>query len=310
MEFLGDAVSHATSVTREVELSAELANDNGDRPIVSAIAPWFGGNRMLAREVGRALSGCSWVGVPFMGGGAELFEIDARAIVANDRHRLLMNLALVIADRSLGPMLYRRLRRLPFHSDTLEMAQHICDSHKDRDPRRLTRDESLALAEAYFVACWAGRSANAGTVQEFCGGLPVRWNAAGGDSAKRLASAVESIPAFRRWFRRCSFLCVDAFDFLDKCKDEPGIGVYVDAPWPGAGDKYRHKFTRDDQERLAQKLAGFKCSRVVVRFGDHPLIRELYSSSLWEWRELVGRKQSNRESCEVLLINKSSRGPF
>lgn len=43
---------------------------------ITALAPWFGSNRMLARYVGEELAGCQWVGVPFAGGMAEIFQIE------------------------------------------------------------------------------------------------------------------------------------------------------------------------------------------------------------------------------------------
>lgn len=76
--------------------------------------------------------------------------------------------------------------------------------------------------------------------------------------------------------RRCEFVRMDAFEFLEKCKDTRETGIYVDAPWPDDGDRYKHKFSEGDQRRLAAKLARFERARVVIRFGDHPLIRELY----------------------------------
>lgn len=39
---------------------------------ITALSPWFGSNRMLASEVGKHLTGCKWVGIPFCGGLAEL----------------------------------------------------------------------------------------------------------------------------------------------------------------------------------------------------------------------------------------------
>lgn len=101
---------------------------------------------------------------------------------------------------------------------------------------------------------------------------------------------------------------MDAYAFLDKCRDEEGIGLYIDAPWPDDGDKYRHKFTNDDQRRLATKLSAFEKTRVVIRYGDHPLIRELYPEGLrWTWRLIAGRTQTNAPKREVLIMNGRSR---
>jgi hypothetical protein len=33
---------------------------------VTALAPWFGSNRILAENVGKAVAGSSWVGIPFV----------------------------------------------------------------------------------------------------------------------------------------------------------------------------------------------------------------------------------------------------
>jgi DNA adenine methylase len=279
-------------------------------PKVSAIAPWFGSNRMLAQSVGDQLAGCEWVGIPFMGGGSELFTIKARTIVANDLHRLVVNLALVMSHPLHGPSLYRRLRRMTFHPDMLSLAQSICIGAMDSDPRLLNDDGSVNLAEAYFITCWMGRSAKAGTETEFDGGLPVRWSAGGGDSAVRFQSAVSSIPAFRRFLRRCNFTSKDCFEFIGQCQDKPKHGIYVDAPWPELGHPYRHKFDTDKQEKLAGYLAEFHKARVVIRFGDHPLIRELYPESEgWHWIYQQGRKQSNGLHDEVLITNQAPARP-
>jgi hypothetical protein len=46
---------------------------------------------------------------------------------------------------------------------------------------------------------------------------------------------------------------------------------------------------------------------VVCRFYDHPLIHEIYPEGRWTWRRLVGRKQSNAEASELLVINGPSQ---
>jgi hypothetical protein len=59
---------------------------------------------------------------------------------------------------------------------------------------------------------------------------------------------------------------------------------------------------------LAGVLASFERARVVCRFYDHPLIRELYPRELgWVWRRFTGRKQSNAQAPEVLILNGPSR---
>jgi DNA adenine methylase len=266
---------------------------------ITALAPWFGSNRLLAHRVGELLEGCNWVGIPFAGGMSELAYITARTIVVNDLHRHVINLATIAAHPMLGPKLYRRLKRIPFHPLSLAEAQAHC---REFEPGA---QADFAAAAAYFVASWMGRNGKAGTDDEFSGGLALRWNAGGGDSAVRYRSAVHALVSWRRVFARCTFSALDAFAFLEKCKDAHGHGIYCDPPFPGPGDAYRHKFDERQHGLLAERLQGFTRARVVCRFYDHPLVRELYVQECWEWIELVGRKQTNEDAPEVLLVNRA-----
>lgn len=285
------------------------------KPKTTAIANWYGSNRMLADRVGAELEGCAWVGVPYAGGMCELMYISARTIGANDLHRHLINMARVWADPAKGWAFYRQLRRRVFHPDELQRAQEYCrgieacGSNPDElfasgysDPRYDPID--LEWAVNYFITSWMGRGGNSGTKREFKGGLPLRWDADGGGSAQRYFSAVASIPAWRRVLRRCEFSTLDAIEFIQTCKDKSGIGIYCDPPFPGPGDKYAHTMSDRDHRKLAETVSRFKTARVVMRFYDHPLIRELYPAPRWTWIEQAGRDQTNYDSKpEVLLIN-------
>lgn len=282
---------------------------------VGGIASWFGSNRILEREPGRELKGCPWVGIPFAGSMCEAKHIDARTLQINDKHSHLINLARVIGDRQLGPQLYRRLRRVPFHPDSLAKAQSLCQD-VESDVRggalfqgfnetKIRPELQLEWAEAYFIVAWMSRHSTAGTDGEFTGGISTRWNAGGGDSAAHYWGAVQSLVAWRRevlW--RANFSTLDFRDFLCKCKDEKTTGIYNDPPFPGPGDNYKFKFTLQDHRDLAGILTRYKHARIVCRFYDHPLIRELYPAPQWTWRILKGgRKQTNESAPEVLLIN-------
>jgi hypothetical protein len=97
------------------------------------------------------------------------------------------------------------------------------------------------------------------------------------------------------------------FEFLESCNDDEGHGIYVDPPWPDDGAKYRHKFSEDDHGKLRDSLEKYARARVVVRYGDHPLIRKLYSGPKWVWREVSGRTQTNADKAEVLILNGPSQ---
>lgn len=278
-------------------------------PITTAIAPWYGCNRMLAEAVGEELAGCNWVGVRFAGGMPELKHINASTIVVNDLHWKVINLAETIADPKLGPQFYRWVRRKAFHEATLAHAQIYL---QELDKPEIVPD--LDAARHYFVAVWMNRSAVAGTKRELKGNLPIRWDAGGGDSNKRYRSAVRSILAFKRILERCNFSMLDAFDFLDNVKDLPGHGLYDDTPFPVAGGQYEFNCGDTPAEQRAwhtrnrDALLPFEFVKIVCRFYDHPLIRELYDEERWHWRFLDGRDQHNSAKREVLLIRRNSAG--
>jgi len=294
-------------------LSDRSTNSHG--PTTSAIAPWFGSNRTNAAAVGAALGKCAWVGIPFAGGCCEILHIKTRAGVANDLHRHLINLCRVIADAALVEQLARKLADTPYHPDVLSGAQKRCIERECAIEPNLFIGGELAKpldgadidwAYDYFVCCWMARSAKAGTRGEFTGGVPVRFTSSGGDSVVRFRSAADSLAAWHRAAMGWNFTTVDAFDFIARVGDEDGHAIYSDAPWPDDGADYSHPFEDRHHRRLAAELLRFVKTRVVIRFGDHPLIRELYPGANWHWSSLRGRDQANAAIEEVLIMNKAA----
>lgn len=289
---------------------ANSASDVSDsieqfRGMITALAPWFGSNRLLGPEVGQRMKHCEWVGIPFAGGLCEVPHIPARTVVVNDIHNAIITLARVTSDPILGPKLYRTLRRRLLHPSELQSAQKRCRTIEaviDDSGDQVSDELMLNWAEHYFTAVWMARAGAAGTDDELDASLALRWTAGGGDSAKRYQNAIKSLNEWRRTLKRAMFSTLDVFAFLDKCKDQPKHGIYCDQPFPGPGDKYKHKFDDDKTARLAKRLAEFHHARVVCRFYDHPLVRKLYPDSLWQWHFLSGRKQTNEEAPEVLLV--------
>ncbi len=270
------------------------------RPITTLV-PWYGGNRRLAGEVGRELAGCSWIGVPFAGGMPELRHLRALTIVVADLHRHVINLARVLQHERAGVRLIRELRRECFHADTLARAQAAAALYAA--PADPTEPPDYGAAKAYFLSQWMGRSGRGGTDTELRGKLPVRWNAAGGDSCTRYRTAVESLRTWREVMARCNFLVSDVFDFLERVKDQAGHGIYLDPPFPGVGDEYSHQFDAASHRRLATVLGRFGSTRIVCRFYDAPLVRELYPAP-WFWRSITGGiDQHGQAKPEVLLCN-------
>jgi site-specific DNA-adenine methylase len=284
---------------------------------VTAVANWFGSERLVREAIARKLHGCTLVVIPFAGGMGILPLIAAKKIIVNDLHRHVINLARVMGDPILGPKLYRALRRLPFTLDALHLSQCSCIERRDllellESPRALFRPagdvsrllDPLGWAMDYAVCSWMSRGGQAGTPGEFSGSLPVRYSPNGGGSGQRFHNWVASLPAWRRVLRRCEFESCDYLEVLNKAHDDPKVGIYIDAPWPGAGEGYVHRFSNHRQCELATRLGEFKRARVVLRYGDHPLIRQLYPEKSWLWELQPGRDQANGEISEVIITRR------
>jgi DNA adenine methylase len=281
-----------------------------------ALAGWYGSARLVADHIGLALDGCAHVTIPFAGGMCEVARIKARSIVVSDLHCHIVNLAMTVADPVLGPKLYRAARRMPLHETILAAAQKRCKTRETRGSTgaSLFGDANIATPEMpnldwaldYWICSWMGRGGQAGQPNEFDGGMSHRMDAGGGDSAKRFASATMSLMAWRRaFYPRCSFLCCDAFDLLPTVKDEPECGVYSDSPWAGKpGEIYKHAFDELKHRKLAGELSRFKHARVVIRYGVHPLVEELYPRDCWEWTIRAGRDRANQAKAEALIISR------
>jgi site-specific DNA-adenine methylase len=277
-------------------------------PTINSIASWFGGNRVLAREAGKHLGRLRWCGVPFCGGCAELQYIDTVSGVASDLHRHVINLAVVIRDDVMREVLIKRLGATLFHPDELNWCRALCRDREVGEGGSLFRPKpsdgipDMEWAYSYFVSVWMGAGGIAGKATEFNGGISTRWTSSGGDSAKRFRSAADSLDAWARIMRPWCFEVCDAFTFLDRVKDDEGHGLYLDPPWSDAGLEYKHPFSLDQIRRVASSLSRFERARIVVRFGDHPLVRELFPAGLWTWIENKSTNQQGNEVREVLLV--------
>jgi DNA adenine methylase len=285
---------------------------------IGALAPWFGGNRIQAEMVGRELGRLAWCGVLFAGGMPEIRYITTQAGVAIDLHRHMINMARVVADPVLLCRMIRRIERLLFHPDVIAEAQRRCLDREqaggggglfcgDADQKPKVSKPDVDWAADYFTACWMGRGGYAGRDGELSQSLSVRWTASGGSSAKRWRSALESLPAWGRVFlERWQFVCMDAFEMLTNLSPQERAGLYLDPPWVELGARYRHTFTEAQHVRLAKELhrlgSGDGAYRIVLRYGDHPLIRGLYPAPRWRWIESATKNQQNKEVREVLIV--------
>ncbi len=288
--------------------------------LIGVLSSWFGSKRNLAPAIAEELGPhvCYWE--PFCGSMAVLlFKLAVSQETVNDMHGELINLARVIQDPCLGPLLYRRCRRVFACREFMEEAAARFRARGNR-PAGDTPD--LDRAYDYFLASWLGRNGVAGT-QSFNQGFSRRFTKKGGHSGTRWCSAVDSIPAWRERMRSVTILSEDAFGLIERIEDATGIAIYCDPPYlaetrsSGAGfgrghgsSKYVHDFAAEDHDRLAASLRRFTRARVVVSYYDHPDLAELYPG--WTQRKIEvskamasqgSRAANDVRATEVLLMN-------
>jgi DNA adenine methylase len=275
-----------------------------------ALANWFGANRTNAGLPGKLLAGCACVCVGFAGGMCELPYIDARQRTANDLHRHVVNLARVVADPALYTEMRANIEGSIYHPDTLAAAQRrcsyletACDTTLFADGRLLDESPSVVWASDYFVASWMAPGGRSGMDDEFGQSLSFRFTASGGGSSVRFWSAFDSLPAWHKSLRGWEFTTLDIFEFLGKCQDRKDAGLYLDPPWVEKRGEYKHDFTEHKHRELARVVNGYESMRVVMRYGDHPLVRELYCGGRWHYLELSSRNQGNNDVREVVITN-------
>lgn len=294
---------------------------------ITALVPWYGSNRMSAPTVGRQLVGCSHITIPFAGSMCEVPHMPPKSqLYVCDLHDDLINLAEIVANDERRKMVAASLATRLFHPKVLAEAQVRLRNWRARSEDGGLFGIQLGASEYceedraadFFTVAWMSRNGTAGTDSELNSGLSLRSCGYGGDPTTRYRNAIASLEAWGRVLGRCQFARESCWDTLarvaararalTKQGKEPKLGVYCDAPWPDDGDRYKHAFTETDQRRLAADCAAMPTGvRVVIRFGDHPLIRELYPEDRWTWVRQSSRSQANGEVSEVLILNGAAK---
>jgi len=266
---------------------------------VTALVPWFGSNRTNAHLLTSLVGKCKMLCIPFVGGFCEVLHIPCNSLLVCDRHRRLILLAKVVADPDKCDELIKELDSRLFAQDTLKSAQ-------DRLSVEFGLYEDVKVAADYFYCCWATRNGLAGTGGELKAGLSYRLDGEGGDSCKRYRSAVEALSQWHAKLKTATILNSDGIAVIEKLSDRESTAVYADPPWPEDGDPYTHPFSPEEHIRLRDALLRFDKTCIVVRYGKHPLIEDLYPQSLWQWHSVQGRTSANRKigSKEEVLLKR------
>lgn len=273
---------------------------------INAIAPWYGSKRTLAPRIVTQLGEHSCYWEPFCGSMAVLLaKLQASAETVNDLHGDLVNLARVIQHPTLGPKLYRWLRRTWIAEAHFDAAKEVIQASETAGG-----EPDLERAYWYFSASWLGRNGTSGCANNnthFC----TRFTPGGGSAAARWRNAVDSIPSWWRRMRNVTILSQDGIELCERIADEAGTAIYADPPYLVKSEPYRHDLSDADHRRLAAALCRFKRARVVVSYYDAPQLGTLYPA--WTRLKMDVLKlsaQANKrgvngktQAPEVLLIN-------
>ncbi|QDV24412.1 hypothetical protein [Aureliella helgolandensis] len=259
---------------------------------------YFGSDSEVAAELAAKLNGCRHVTIPFAGGLSILPHLTVRGIVANDLNHHAINFYRVVKGlhgQAAQTELFDRCAMTLSHPDEIRLAVGMLDHFHEST----TKPYSEAFhAWAYWVKCWIPRKGKGGTKGKVT--MPsIRRDATGGNNASRLVSVAADLDTWAQHFKRCEFESVCFRDLLPKVKDSATCGIYCDAPWVGAGDNYLHSFRLEDHAELAEQLARFRKAAVVIRYGDAPLIRDLYRG--WRISNRDARNQSNGRTAELWI---------
>lgn len=254
--------------------------------------PWFGSDSEVAEGLGAKFDRCKHVTVLMCGGLGILPYLKASHVLANDKHEEAINFYRVASGfygKDAQSHLFERCKATLSHPGEMKLALERTDS--------ICR---VTSAWAFWVVCWLGRKGKGGTKSQ--GGKPsIRRSADGGSNASRIQAAADDLST--SWatehFPRCEWECEDFLVILPKIKDRKDCGVYADPPWDGPGADYLHSFKEEHHVQLRDGLLRFKEAKIVVRYGDTPFIRELYSG--WDIEEAEFRDQVNQVKPELWI---------
>lgn len=254
---------------------------------------YFGSDSEVAASLAAMLDGCNHVTIPFVGGAAILPHLKARSIICNDLHDAAINFYRVLSGREgdREKLIYLCTHAIS-HPSELAEAGIIMKSPLSHD--------STLKAWAFWATCWIGRKGKGGT--KYMVGMPsVRRTASGGSNASRLKAAAADLNEWAAHFQRCEWECKCFRELLPKVADNERCGVYCDPPWVDLGRDYLHSFTEEDHIDLRDMLSRFEHTKVVVRYGDHPLVRDLYAG--WHIEAAESRTQTNKVKGEIWIAN-------
>jgi DNA adenine methylase len=276
-----------------------MASDDGESIVkIKAIAPWFGGKRTLAPKIIAELGPHKAYWEPFCGSCAVLMaKPECPMETVNDLHGDLVNLARVLASDRYAELWERSHRTLMCDQIFLECREAVATPADPAPSVDEVAAEHVLRAWRYLVCSWMGRNGAGGTGLTNIT-LAARYTSNGGSGGFRWRSAVGSIPAWHERLHAVHIRRMDAIEMVGKIEDSAASAIYVDPPYLTKSTKYVHDLESEDHHRLAEQLARFQKTRVVVSYYDDPRLEGLYPQDRW-----------TKVACPVVkgLVNQSMR---
>lgn len=261
---------------------------------------YFGSDAKVANRIGGYFDSCSHVTIACVGGASILPHLGATRIVCNDTNEFAINFYECVAG------LHGERTKL----DLIDCCENTLShpAHLKKAADRLTSVLAIDQAWAYWALCWLGRGGQGGTKKiADQKKTSFRMTPSGGSNASRLRSAAEDLTEWAKHFERCEFSCLDICELLPKVKfGNSNCGLYIDLPWIEEGDAYLEacdEQTHRDVSSVLFERSQSDGARILARYGDHSLIRELYRDADWTITPIESRNQGNNAVKEIWITN-------
>ena len=262
---------------------------------------WFGADSSVALDIANLYpeDQVHHMTIPFAGGLSILPHLGfCRGILANDIHQDAIRFYQTIKDETKRYHVAKACAESLSHPAELEQAKRDLELTRAIETYSLYPPDSINIVHAisFWKLSWLGRKGSLGSSGEDKISLSFRRTAEGGANASRIESAAEDIERWGQLFKRLDLTSEDFRKTLEKAHDKPTCAIYCDPPFFEVG-KYKHGFTEQDHKDLQSALSRFEHSPIVVRYGDHDFIRDLYAG--WDYQDAESRNQSNKMKGEV-----------
>lgn len=213
--------------------------------------------------------GCVYV-EPFVGGGSTVCQFvnrfTPRKIVVNDKDPSIAAVWRCVADGRLAMDLSCRIKETPVS---------VAEFERQREALKSKDGVDLAFARLY-IGWTAFRGSNVDTGPVGGWRQNSKWNHRIEKSYKPDEISLRVLDLHDAIGSKLQVRNED-FGHLIKEFDQPGVVMYLDPPYYEVGNRlYDLGMSDEDHVRLAGLVKGVKHAFVVLSYGDHPSIRDLY----------------------------------